>query len=217
MNIAFYVSGKATRLRKIIDNSLTEVLSSIKFVLCDNLLNSDLNEILNKFDIPFFELDYKNLDSNPKSRSFVLSDTLLEYLQKYQVSYCFSFGDHILKGKLLIEYQNRIINFHPSLLPVYPGRRAIDQALDNNSQLLGNTAHFIDAGIDTGMIIMQNVVSKKIFEIEGYEGVLDQQIPMFFQIFDWLKNNRIKVTTDSVTVEEADYCQSVFYPNINIK
>jgi len=217
MNIAFYISGKGTRLRKIIDKASKEILDNIKFILCDNLSNSDLKDILKEHHILYYELDYQALDSDSKKRGLILSKILLDQLQEHNIAYCFSFGDHILKGKLLTDYQNRIINFHPSLLPMYPGRKAIDQAIDSNLQIMGNTAHFIDEGIDTGMIIMQNVVSRKLFERYGYEGILDQQIPMFFQIFDWLKNNRINISNNSVTIEEADYYQSVFYPNVNIK
>jgi phosphoribosylglycinamide formyltransferase-1 len=55
-------------------------------------------------------------------------------------------------------YEGRTINLHPSLLPDFPGRDAIGDALAAGATRTGVTVHFIDAGIDTGPVIRQEVV-----------------------------------------------------------
>ena len=47
------------------------------------------------------------------------------------------------------------MNVHPSLLPAFPGVRSIEQALDYGVQVTGVTVHFVDEGVDSGPIIMQ--------------------------------------------------------------
>jgi phosphoribosylglycinamide formyltransferase 1 len=47
------------------------------------------------------------------------------------------------------------VNVHPSLLPAFPGVRAIEQALDYGVQVAGVTVHFVDEGVDSGPIIKQ--------------------------------------------------------------
>ena len=111
-------------------------------------------------------------------------------------------------------YKNKIINFHPSVLPMFPGVKSIDQALDANCFLLGNTAHFIDEGTDTGPVIMQSTLHSKTFS--SYEVVLGLQLPMIYQIFCWLKENRIHVVGNKVVVEKANYNQTIFYPKLEI-
>lgn len=64
----------------------------------------------------------------------------------------------IVKGKLLEEYAGRMINIHPALLPGFKGLHGQKQALDYGVKYSGCTVHFVDAGIDTGPIIMQKVV-----------------------------------------------------------
>jgi phosphoribosylglycinamide formyltransferase 1 len=64
----------------------------------------------------------------------------------------------IIKEGLLDAYPGRVINIHPSLLPAFPGLHAWKQALDYGTKVAGCTVHFVDAGTDTGPIIVQNSV-----------------------------------------------------------
>ena len=138
VNFAFYVSGRASRLRKFLEKAKSENLENIKLVLSDEPENTDLEKLLKERNIRWVTVNYTELDGD---KNLKLSNELLMWLEKYKVDYCSSFGAHILKGDILRVYENRIINFHPSLLPMYPGKRAIDRAVqEERAMLLGNTA-----------------------------------------------------------------------------
>jgi phosphoribosylglycinamide formyltransferase 1 len=64
----------------------------------------------------------------------------------------------VLKGEFLRAFEGKIINIHPSLLPSFPGLEGWKQALDHGVKLTGCTVHFVDAGVDSGPIIGQQVV-----------------------------------------------------------
>lgn len=64
----------------------------------------------------------------------------------------------VLKGEFLRAFEGRIVNIHPSLLPSFPGLEAWKQALDHGVKVTGCTVHFVDAGVDSGAIIGQQVV-----------------------------------------------------------
>ena len=64
----------------------------------------------------------------------------------------------VLKGDFLRAFEGRIVNVHPSLLPSFPGLEAWKQALDQGVKVTGCTVHFVDAGVDSGAIIGQQVV-----------------------------------------------------------
>lgn len=64
----------------------------------------------------------------------------------------------IVKPRLLAAFPNRVLNIHPALLPAFPGIHAWEQALDYGAKVAGCTVHFVDAGTDTGPIILQKSV-----------------------------------------------------------
>jgi len=64
----------------------------------------------------------------------------------------------VLKGDFLRAFEGRIVNIHPSLLPSFPGLEAWKQALAYGVKATGCTVHFVDAGVDSGAIIGQQVV-----------------------------------------------------------
>jgi len=64
----------------------------------------------------------------------------------------------VLKRDFLQAFEGRIVNIHPSLLPAFPGLEAWKQALDYGVKVTGCTVHLVDAGVDAGPIIGQQVV-----------------------------------------------------------
>jgi len=61
----------------------------------------------------------------------------------------------LVKQPMLDVFPNKILNIHPSLLPAYPGLMAWKQAVEDGARESGCTVHYVDAGMDTGPIILQ--------------------------------------------------------------
>jgi phosphoribosylglycinamide formyltransferase-1 len=64
----------------------------------------------------------------------------------------------ILGAPVLERFPGAVINVHPSLLPAFPGLRAIEQGLEYGVKVFGVTVHFVDAGVDSGPVILQRAV-----------------------------------------------------------
>jgi phosphoribosylglycinamide formyltransferase-1 len=65
----------------------------------------------------------------------------------------------LIGAPFLERFPGAVINVHPSLLPAFPGLRAVEQALDYGVKVFGVTVHFVDAGIDSGPVILQDSVA----------------------------------------------------------
>jgi len=67
-------------------------------------------------------------------------------------------------------FAGRILNVHPSLLPAFPGLHAIEQAVEHGVKIIGVTVHFVDEGVDSGPIVLQEPLElsypARIVEIE---------------------------------------------------
>lgn len=209
MNFLFYTSGNARRARAFF-SAFSEERLTIKAVIHDGTIDAYANSILNQDRLRLVNYDAQGIVK--EKRSQYISDYILEVADEVNADCIFCFGSKILKGGVLDHYENKIINFHPSVLPAFPGLRSIDQALDAKAFLLGNTAHFIDNGIDTGPVIMQSLLSSKKFKV--YEDVLNMQIFMLKQIMIWLREDRIYIKERSVFVEDADYTIGEYIPSL---
>ena len=64
----------------------------------------------------------------------------------------------LLSEPFLARFPDRVVNVHPALLPAFPGIRSVEQAVDYGVKVFGVTVHLVDAGVDTGPIILQRAV-----------------------------------------------------------
>jgi len=64
----------------------------------------------------------------------------------------------IIGPTILARYEGKIINIHPSLLPAFPGKDGIGDALNYGAKVIGVTIHYVDSGVDTGPIIDQGAI-----------------------------------------------------------
>lgn len=64
----------------------------------------------------------------------------------------------LLGDAFLERFSSAVVNVHPSLLPAFPGLHAVEQALEYGVKVFGVTVHFVDAGVDTGPVILQGAV-----------------------------------------------------------
>ncbi|MFL5866279.1 MAG: phosphoribosylglycinamide formyltransferase [Thermoleophilaceae bacterium] len=61
----------------------------------------------------------------------------------------------LLGPEFIGRFRGRIVNVHPSLLPAFPGIRPIEEALEHGVRVMGVTVHFVDEGVDSGPIVLQ--------------------------------------------------------------
>lgn len=87
------------------------------------------------------------------------SAALLELVSQFDPDLVVSAGFmRILSPVFVHAYAGRLINLHPSLLPAYPGARAVRDALEDGARVTGSTVHFVDDEVDHGPPILQREV-----------------------------------------------------------
>ncbi len=101
----------------------------------------------------------------------------------------------IISPEFVKKYKNRIINIHPSLLPAFPGLNSQKQALEYGAKYSGCSVHFVDAGMDTGAIIIQSVVkiSEKDTEKSLSAKILKEEHKIYPEAVNLFAKKKIKV------------------------
>ncbi|MCI1188897.1 hypothetical protein MON38_15850 [Hymenobacter sp. DH14] len=208
-SFAIYCSQGASRVLKFYADNSNLAKYSPSIVIYDGNRIDVIQQLKYLFSERLILFNYDGLTSEQKSKiNSVTSLFIHEQLNAHNIDFLLCFGERILKKNLINAYFNRLINFHPSILPSFKGLAAIDQALNYNAALLGNTAHYIDEGVDTGRIIIQTAMLKEDFE--SYEDVLELQLPMIKIILRDLLNYLI--TSDEIFEDIKERRKSFIMP-----
>jgi phosphoribosylglycinamide formyltransferase-1 len=102
----------------------------------------------------------------------------------------------IISPVFVKKYKNRIINIHPALLPAFPGLNSQKQALDYGAKYSGCTVHFVDAGMDTGPVIIQAVVKIKEKDTEKSlsKKILKEEHRIYSEAVNLFARKKIKIS-----------------------
>jgi phosphoribosylglycinamide formyltransferase-1 len=147
--IGVLVSGEGTNLQALIDAGLSIAAVASNRSDAGALARADAAGIPNRI----FEL---NSYPDRAARDRELAD----WLQLQGVDFVVLAGYmHLLTPVFLDRFRDRIVNVHPSLLPQFPGGRAIADALEAGVDTTGVTVHYVDEGLDTGAVIRQEPVA----------------------------------------------------------
>lgn len=163
LKIGVLVSGGGTNLQAIMDSVENGSIRNTEIsVVISNNKNAYALERAKQKGI-------KNLCISPKDFSDreEFNKVFLEKLDSYHVDLVVLAGFLVvLPGEMTKRYENRIINIHPSLIPSFCGKgfyglKVHEAALSRGVKVTGATVHFVDAGTDTGPIILQKAVEVK--------------------------------------------------------
>ena len=112
-------------------------------------------------------------------------------------------GYMILVGvEIIKKYRNRIINVHPALLPSFKGTHGIKDAFEYGVKVTGVTVHFVDEGLDSGPVIIQEPVRlEQDYSLEKLEKEIHKiehrVLPLAVR---YLCEDRLRVSGRKVTI-----------------
>lgn len=154
IRIGVLISGSGTNLQAIIDQCEAGGIEGSVVCVISNKATAYGLERAARHNIHAIHLDHRNYPDRAAYDS-----ALVGILREHGVDLVVLAGFmRIVTPTLLDSFPNRVMNIHPALLPSFPGLDAQRQALEYGVKVSGCTVHFVDAGTDTGPIILQSVV-----------------------------------------------------------
>ena len=155
MRTAVLASGRGSNLQSLLDAARAKQLggAEIVAVLC-NVAGAGAIDRANAAGIPVELVEHKKIADRAGFES-----AMVERLKSHRVELvCLAGFMRIVGSRFLEAFPDRVLNIHPSLLPSFPGLHAQRQAIEAGARFSGCTIHFVDAGTDSGPIVLQAAV-----------------------------------------------------------
>ena len=154
MDIVILGSGRGSNANAILkawkDGQLGK--AQVKAVISD-VPDAPILNIAKSYKVPA-----RTIDINANSAKISVGDTnkLIDLTNEFKPKLIVLAGFmKILSHRFIQEYESRIINIHPSLLPSFKGLNAIKRAYERGVKISGCTVHWVSKGVDEGKIIAQ--------------------------------------------------------------
>ena len=207
LKMAVLVSGGGTNLQAIMDSIQNGTITNAEIVtVISNNAGAYALERAKAYGAESLLLSPKDFDTREE-----FNQKLLETLKERDIDLVVLAGYLVVVPPCVIqEYENRIINIHPSLIPSFCGTGCYglhghEKALARGVKVSGATVHFVDEGTDTGPIILQKpvmvqqgdtpeILQKRIME-EAEWVIMPKAI-------DLIANGKVHVDGRTVTIDE---------------
>jgi phosphoribosylglycinamide formyltransferase 1 len=155
LRLGILASGSGSNMEAIAHAITRQELHAQIQVMIYNNADAPAADRADRLGIPKVLLDHRSFASRE-----ALDSAIAQTFQEHQVEWVIMAGWMRRVTEVLINaFPDRILNIHPSLLPSFPGVRAIEQALAAGVKIAGCTVHRVIVAVDSGSIIMQAAVS----------------------------------------------------------
>jgi len=152
--IAILISGRGSNCMTIIRAVRDGRLPNCEIaVVISNVAGAPGIEAARAFNIPVVTLEGRG------RKQAEHEEAVTALLQKFRADLiCLAGYMRVLSANFVREWQGKMLNIHPSLLPAFPGLHAQRQALDYGAQIAGCSVHFVDESVDGGILIVQRAI-----------------------------------------------------------
>jgi len=149
IDVAVFASGTGSNFVNLVQNEDLKKYINIKLLVCDNP-KAKVIERAKDFNI-------ESLVFNPKeySKKKEYEKMILERVNDFDYLLLAGYM-RVISPYFLENYKGKIINIHPSLLPLYKGINSIERAYENRDEEIGVTLHYVNEELDAGEILAQD-------------------------------------------------------------
>lgn len=201
LRLGILASGRGTNLQAILDATMIgELKAEVVIVASDNpkalALERAKERTIETLALPGDRIDGQKLE-----------DRIIKAFRRERVDLVVLAGFmRLLSPTFISFFRHRIINIHPSLLPAFPGLEAQRQAIEYGVKVSGCTVHYVDEGMDTGPIILQQAVKVQDGDTRESlaERILHQEHRLLLEVIHLIAEDRIYLEGRTVRERRSD-------------
>lgn len=191
LKVGVLVSGGGSNLQAIIDRCADGSIDAEIALVISNNPKAGALERCRLGAVPCQVIDHREFTDRE-----AFDRTVVAALHAARVDLvCLAGFMRLVSGIFLEAFPGRIMNIHPALLPAFPGLHVQRKALEYGARVSGCTVHFVDAGLDTGPIVIQAVVP--VHETDDEESlaarILEQEHRIYPRAIQLFAEGRLQI------------------------
>jgi phosphoribosylglycinamide formyltransferase-1 len=205
LQFAFVVSSGGAAMNEVLKNEF--VRSRTQIVVADH--DGPAAERARAHDVETVIVD----EAAPEP----FCEQLQPILEAHAIDVVFSYYEQFYSEPFRREFRDRILNFHPSLLPAFKGADGFGDTVAYPARFAGNTVELIADVMDEGKIVMQTVcaVDANAPVARTRHRVFVQQCQALIQVAHWFQDGRVQVDGHRVTIDGASFDDAEFSPALD--
>ena len=167
LKLAILISGRGSNMQAILNSIKKQSIPINPVIVISNKPTARGLRIAKRYGVKTEIVESKGFQGS----RWEYDQKIIDVLSGYKITpknslICLAGFMRILSPEFIKKYKNRILNIHPAILPAFPGLDAQKRAIDSGVKYSGCTVHFVDEGVDTGQIIVQEVVKVRSDDTE---------------------------------------------------
>jgi len=167
LKLAILISGRGSNMQAILNSIKKQSIPINPVIVISNKPTARGLRIAKRYGVKTEIVESKGFQGS----RWEYDQKIIDVLSRYRITpknglICLAGFMRILSPEFIKKYKNRILNIHPAILPAFPGLDAQKRAIDSGVKYSGCTVHFVDEGVDTGQIIVQEVVKVRSDDTE---------------------------------------------------
>ena len=197
LKLAILISGRGSNMKAILNAIKKQNIPIKPMVVISNKPTAMGLKIARKIGVQTEIIESKGFQGN----RWEYDKKIMRILNKYGITpknslICLAGFMRILSPEFIKKFKNRILNIHPSILPAFPGLDAQRQAIESGVSHSGCTVHFVDEGVDTGPILVQETVKIKNDDTEETlsKRILTKEHKAYVKAVKLIAEKKINVT-----------------------
>jgi len=201
-SIVILISGRGSNMEAIVKTAQKDAWPAQIAAVISNRPDASGLDFARSHGIPTAVLDHKNFKDRAE-----FDRQLVQLIDSYAPDLVVLAGFmRILTGDFVRHYEGKLLNIHPSLLPLFPGLHTHEQALEAGVSEHGATVHFVTEALDHGPMVIQASVPV----LPGDDAdtlakrVLKQEHIIYPRAVRWFIDNRVSIDQGRVLVSPPE-------------
>ena len=203
LRCAVFISGSGSGMEALVNAQRSMGLPHETVLVVSNKPNVPGLERASRLGLPSLVVEHRRNGENISREEHELE--IIKGLADHDVELIVLAGYmRLLSPVFLNEWQHRVVNIHPSLLPHFPGGHAHRDVLLSKTSITGCTVHLVDEGMDTGAVLAQRAVP--VFDGDDETSLSDrvkvEEHRLYPDVLTWIAEGRVHLTEEGILVQD---------------